>query len=109
MKSPSEILQSLKACCEADRGLWADLNESFLFQVTGIGDWVLSFKKGPELEAGNRQADATLMISPDDLAKLFAGEENGQALVVEGRMNLEGDPQALLRLSMLIEEVIEKS
>lgn len=87
---------------KADAAL--EIGEIYQFNITGddSGSWTINLKEGPSCAAGESD-DSTCVITlaDEDLLGLVSGEKNGMELFATGKLKIEKDAMAAMKLEKL--------
>lgn len=77
------------------------LGGSVLVEVDGAGAWRIDLSRAT-VEAGMLDADAALKVDAEGFESLIRGKVQVETLVKQGRLLLDGDPDALQLLALLL-------
>ena len=78
------------------------MNNSYVFDIDGVGAWTVSVKDGAvSVEEGAHDADCTLSASEETLIKIARGEANPTTAYMTGKLKIKGDMGAALKLQKL--------
>ena len=81
-----------------------EISEIFQFNVTGddSGCWTINLKEGPSCVSGeNDDATCIITIEDEDFLALMTGEKNGMELFATGKLKIERDAMAAMKLEKL--------
>jgi putative sterol carrier protein len=80
----------------------AGLNAKYLFDVTGVGKWVVDVQDGKvAVREGEEDADTTITTSEETFVKLVNGEQNPLTALMTGKMKVGGDRGKARKLQQL--------
>ena len=86
----------------ADTSKTAGMNNSYLFDIDGAGQWTVHVEDGAvRVEDGAGDADATISTSQEVFEKIVAGEQNPTSAYMTGKLKLKGDMGAAMKLQKL--------
>jgi putative sterol carrier protein len=86
----------------ADASKLAGMNNSYLFDIDGEGQWFVSVKDGAlSVSEGGGDADATISTSAETFEKIVAGEQNPTTAYMTGKLKIKGDMGAAMKLQKL--------
>lgn len=74
---------------------------SVLVEIDRVGTWRIDLARAA-VESSDARADASLKVDAKDLEALIRGKLDVGAAVREGRLLLDGDPDALQHLSLIL-------
>jgi putative sterol carrier protein len=95
-----EFFDSLES--RADASKLAGMNNSFLFDIEGEGQWLVEVRDGAiNVTQGAGDADATLTTSGETFGKIVAGEQNPTTAYMTGKLKIKGDMGAAMKLQKL--------
>ena len=78
------------------------MNNSFVFDIAGIGAWTVTVADGAvSVAEGAHEADCTLSASEETLMKIARGEANATTAYMTGKLKIKGDMGAALKLQKL--------
>jgi putative sterol carrier protein len=87
---------------KVDPAKTAGMNNSYVFDITGVGAWTVSVKDGAvSVQEGAHDADCTLTASEETLVKIAKGEANPTTAYMTGKLKIKGDMGAALKLQKL--------
>ena len=87
---------------KVDPAKTAGMNNSYVFDVTGVGAWTVSVVDGAvSVAEGEHDADCTIAASEETLMKITAGEANATTAYMTGKLKIKGDMGAALKLQKL--------
>ena len=80
----------------------AGMNNSFVFDVQGVGAWTVRVADGTVTVAeGAEAADCTISASEDTLTRIVNGDQNATTAYMTGKLKIAGDMGAALKLQKL--------
>jgi putative sterol carrier protein len=86
----------------ADESKLAGMNNSYLFDIEGEGQWHVSVTDGKlSVTEGGGDADATITTSAETFDKIVAGEQNPTTAYMTGKLKIKGDLGAAMKLQKL--------
>ena len=99
-ESVQEFFQNLES--RADASKTAGMNNSFLFDIDGAGQWTVRVDDGKvSVSEGAGDADATIQASQEIFEKIVAGEQNPTSAYMTGKLKIKGDMGAAMKLQKL--------
>ena len=95
-----EFFDSLPA--KVDPAKIAGLNNTYAFDVKGVGAWTVTVSDGVVSVAdGKHDADCTISASEDTLLKIVSGKANPAMAYAMGKLKIDGDMGVALKLQKL--------
>ena len=86
----------------ADASKTAGMNNSYVFDIDGVGQWTVRVDDGQvSVEEGVQDADTTLSASQETFEKIVAGEQNATTAYMTGKLKIKGDMGAAKKLQKL--------
>ena len=86
----------------ADASKTAGMNNSYLFDIEGEGQWLVTVADGAVTVAdGGGEADATITTSGETFEKIVSGEQNPTTAYMTGKLKIKGDMGAAMKLQKL--------
>ena len=86
----------------ADESKLAGMNNSYLFDIEGEGQWVVKVADGAiNVTEGGGDADATIQTNAETFEKIVAGEQNPTTAYMTGKLKIKGDMGAAMKLQKL--------
>ena len=86
----------------ADASKLAGMSNSYLFDIEGEGQWLVTVADGSIAVAeGGGDADATISTSGETFEKIVAGEQNPTTAYMTGKLKIKGDMGAAMKLQKL--------
>ena len=87
---------------KVDPAKTAGMNNSYVFDVAGVGAWTVSVIDGAvSVAEGEHDADCTIAASEETLMKIASGEANPTTAYMTGKLKIKGDMGAALKLQKL--------
>jgi putative sterol carrier protein len=98
--SAKDFFDGLEA--RADPAKTAGVNNSYLFDIEGEGQWKVDVRDGSvSVSEGGGDADVTIAASSDDFAKIVSGDMNPTTAYMSGKLKIKGDMGAAMKLQKL--------
>jgi len=86
----------------ADASKTAGMTNSYVFDIEGAGQWVVSVDDGAvTVTEGEGDADVTISTSQETFEKIVAGEQNPTSAYMTGKLKIKGDMGAAMKLQKL--------
>jgi putative sterol carrier protein len=86
----------------ADPSKLAGMSNSYLFDIEGEGQWLVTVADGGvSVAEGTGDADATISTSGETFEKIVAGEQNPTTAYMTGKLKVKGDMGAAMKLQKL--------
>ena len=86
----------------ADASKTAGMNNSYLFDIEGEGQWLVTVSEGTvSVAEGSGDADATITTTAETFEKIVAGEQNPTTAYMTGKLKIKGDMGAAMKLQKL--------
>jgi len=86
----------------ADTSKTAGMNNSYLFDIEGEGQWLVSVIDGKvNVAEGGGDADATIVTTAEVFDKIVAGEQNPTTAYMTGKLKIKGDMGAAMKLQKI--------
>ena len=80
----------------------AGMNNSYLFEVEGAGQWVVAVDDGNvNVTEGSGEADTTIQSSEENFLAIMRGELNPTTAYMTGKLKIKGDMGAAMKLQKL--------
>jgi putative sterol carrier protein len=99
-QSAREFFESLES--RVDSSKTAGMNNSYVFEVEGAGTWKVDVTDGEvTVTEGGGDADATIRASEETFEAIANGEQNPTTAYMTGKLKVEGDMGAALKLQKL--------
>jgi putative sterol carrier protein len=97
---PREFFDTLESRVDASKT--AGLTSSYLFEIEGAGTWKVDVADGKvSVTEGTGDADVTIRTSEETFRALASGEQNPTTAYMTGKLKVEGDMGAALKLQKL--------
>jgi putative sterol carrier protein len=97
---PREFFDTLESRVDASKT--AGLTSSYLFEIDGAGTWKVDVADGKvSVTEGTGDADVTIRTSQETFSALASGEQNPTTAYMTGKLKVEGDMGAALKLQKL--------
>ena len=97
---PREFFDTLESRVDASKT--AGLTSSYLFEIEGAGTWKVDVADGKvSVTEGAGAADVTIRTSQETFSALASGEQNPTTAYMTGKLKVEGDMGAALKLQKL--------
>jgi putative sterol carrier protein len=78
------------------------MNNSYLFEIEGAGDWLVSVADGSvSVSEGTGEADTTISTSEETMLAVIKGEQNPTTAYMTGKLKIKGDMGAAMKLQKL--------
>ena len=95
-----EFFETLES--RVDESKTAGLNNSYLFEIEGAGIWKVDVADGKvNVTEGDGDADVTIRASEETFRAIASGEQNPTAAFMTGKLKIDGDMGAALKLQKL--------
>jgi putative sterol carrier protein len=99
-ESVQEFFDSLSTRADAEKT--AGMNNSYLFDIEGAGQWVVSVTDGAvNVSEGPGDADTTISTSEESFLAISRGELNPTSAYMTGKLKIKGDMGAAMKLQKL--------
>jgi putative sterol carrier protein len=99
-QSAREFFESLET--RVDPAKTAGMNNSYLFDIEGAGMWKVDVADGNvSVNEGEGEADVTIRASEETLQAIASGDQNPTTAYMTGKLKVEGDMGAALKLQKL--------
>jgi putative sterol carrier protein len=80
----------------------AGMTGSYVFDIDGVGQWTVVVNDGTvTVTEGAEAADCTILASEETLLKIARGEANPTTAYMTGKLKIQGDMSAALKLQKL--------
>jgi putative sterol carrier protein len=87
---------------KVDPGKTAGMNNSYVFDVGGAGQWTVRVTDGAvKVTEGAEDADVTISAASEIFEKIARGEQNPATAYMTGKLKVEGDMGAAMKLQKL--------
>ena len=95
-----EFFEGLPARADAEKT--AGMNNSYLFDIEGAGQWLVAVSDGAvSVTEGGGEADTTISTSEETMMAVVRGEQNPTTAYMTGKLKITGDMGAALKLQKL--------
>jgi len=96
-----EFFDGLAARADADKT--AGMNNSYLFDIEGAGQWLVKVEDGKVdvTGGGGGEADTTITTSEETMMAVINGEQNPTTAYMTGKLKIKGDMGAAMKLQKL--------
>ena len=99
-ESVKEFFDGLAA--GVDPSKTAGMNNSYLFDIEGAGQWVVAVADGAvTVTEGGGDADATIQTSEETMMAVIRREQNPTTAYMTGKLKIKGDMGAAMKLQKL--------
>ncbi|HEY8103097.1 MAG TPA: SCP2 sterol-binding domain-containing protein [Gaiellaceae bacterium] len=99
-ESVKEFFDGLAQRADAEKT--AGMNNSYLFEIEGAGDWLVSVADGNvSVSEGTGEADTTISTSEETMLAVIKGEQNPTTAYMTGKLKIKGDMGAAMKLQKL--------
>ena len=86
----------------ADPAKTAGMTNTYVFDVEGAGQWTVAVDDGKvTVNEGASEADCTISATEETLVKIAKGEANATTAYMTGKLKIDGDMGAALKLQKL--------
>jgi putative sterol carrier protein len=86
----------------ADAEKTAGMNNSYLFDIEGAGQWLVAVADGAvSVTEGGGEADTTIQTSEENFLSISRGELNPTTAYMTGKLKIKGDMGAAMKLQKL--------
>ena len=100
MADVKEFFDTLET--RADASKTAGMNNSYVFDIEGAGQWKVDVKDGAvSVSEGGGDADVTISTSEETFQKIVDGEQNPTSAYMTGKLKIKGDMGAAMKLQKL--------
>jgi putative sterol carrier protein len=98
--STKEFFETLES--RADASKTAGVNNSYLFDIEGEGQWKVDVRDGSvSVSEGTGEADVTITTTGEHFDQIVAGEMNPTTAYMSGKLKIKGDMGAAMKLQKL--------
>ena len=99
-ESVQEFFDGLASRADAEKT--AGMNNSYLFDIEGAGQWVVAVADGNvTVTEGTGEADTTITTSEGSFMAIVRGEQNPTTAYMTGKLKIKGDMGAAMKLQKL--------
>ena len=86
----------------ADAAKTAGMHNTYVFDIEDVGQWTVTVEDGTVTVAeGTGEADCTIRASEETLVKIASGEANPTTAYMTGKLKIDGDMGAAMKLQKL--------
>ena len=86
----------------ADESKLAGMNNSYLFDIEGAGQWLVQVDDGSiDVSEGGGEAQTTISTSEESFLAISRGELNPTSAYMTGKLKIKGDMGAAMKLQKL--------
>jgi putative sterol carrier protein len=97
---PREFFETLESRVDASKT--AGMNNSYIFEIEGAGTWKVDVADGSvKVAEGGGDADVTIRASEETFTKIASGEQNPTTAFAMGKLKIDGDMGAAMKLQKL--------
>ena len=97
---PREFFETLESRVDASKT--AGVNKSYVFDIDGAGVWKVDVTDaGVNVTEGATDGDVTIRASEDTFKAIANGEQNPTTAYMTGKLKVDGDMSAALKLQKL--------
>jgi len=97
---PREFFETLESRIDASKT--AGMNNSYVFDIEGAGVWKVDVVDGSvKVTEGGTDGDVTIRASEDTFRAVANGEQNPTTAYMTGKLKIDGDMGAALKLQKL--------
>ena len=80
----------------------AGMNNSYLFDIEGAGQWLVTVQDGAvSVTEGGGEADTTITTTEESFMAIVRGEQNPTTAYMTGKLKIKGDMGAAMKLQKL--------
>ena len=99
--SAREFFEGLPS--RVDSSKLGGIDNSYLFDVTGAGIWLVEVRDGAVTvtEGGGADPDTTITVSEENFMKLASGKQNPMTAYMTGKIKVKGDMGAATKLQKI--------
>jgi putative sterol carrier protein len=92
-----EFFETLESRVDPEKT--AGLNKSYLFEIEGAGTWKVDVTDGRvSVTEGGGDADVTIRASEETFKAVASGDQNPMTAFATGKLKVEGDMGAAMKL-----------
>jgi putative sterol carrier protein len=85
-----------------DAGKTAGMNSSYVFEIEDAGTWQVAVADGGlKVTEGSSDGDVTIRASEETFRAIASGEQNPTTAYMTGKLKIEGDLGAAMKLQKL--------
>ena len=83
-------------------GKTAGVNTTYVFDIEGAGAWTVAVTdEGVTVSEGDQGGACTIQASSETFSKIVAGEQNATTAYMTGKLKIQGDMGAAMKLQKL--------
>ena len=87
---------------KADPAKTAGMHNTYVFDIQDVGQWTVAVEDGTvSVTEGAGEADCTIRANEETLTKIASGEANPTTAYMTGKLKIDGDMGAALKLQKL--------
>jgi len=95
-----EFFEELPATVDPART--AGMNTTYRFEIDGVGTWTVALSGGAvDVTEGGEAADCTIRTSAETFERILSGKANPTTAYMLGKLKIDGDLGAALKLQEL--------
>ncbi len=99
-ESVQEFFDGLAGRADAEKT--AGMNNSYLFDIEGAGQWLVAVTDGAvSVTEGGGEADTTIQTTEENFLSISRGELNPTTAYMTGKLKIKGDMGAAMKLQKL--------
>ncbi len=99
-ESVQEFFDGLASGADAEKT--AGMNNSYLFDIEGAGQWLVTVQDGAvSVTEGTGDADTTITTTEESFMAIVRGEQNPTTAYMTGKLKIKGDMGAAMKLQKL--------
>jgi putative sterol carrier protein len=99
-ESVQEFFDGLTTRADAEKT--AGMNNSYLFDIEGAGQWLVAVTDGAvSVTEGGGEADTTIATTEENFLSITRGELNPTTAYMTGKLKIKGDMGAAMKLQKL--------
>ena len=99
-ESVQEFFDGLAERADAEKT--AGMNNSYLFEIEGAGQWLVAVTDGAvSVTEGGGEADTTIQTTEENFLSISRGELNPTTAYMTGKLKIKGDMGAAMKLQKL--------
>jgi putative sterol carrier protein len=96
------VQEFFDALPQRDASATAGMNNSYLFEIDGAGQWLVNVSDGSvDVTEGGGEADTTISTSEESFLAISRGELNPTSAYMTGKLKIKGDMGAAMKLQKL--------
>jgi putative sterol carrier protein len=97
---PREFFETLET--RVDPSKTAGMNNSYVFDIESAGTWQVDVTDGTvKVTEGGTEGDVTIRTSEETFKAIASGEQNPTTAYMTGKLKIEGDMGAAMKLQKL--------